>query len=151
MSTRITDSLLLARYPGVGIDRDTQRFWMGCLQRRLLIDQCSNCGRWSFPCLPMCSSCWSTELTATQVSGRGEIALLMVMRQGPPYPGANYDEAPYRLAAVELQEQAGLRITAPVLGPEPAEPAIGQRVSLTWVGEADAPFPAFRVVRDRSS
>jgi uncharacterized OB-fold protein len=52
------------------------------------------------------------------------------------------DGAGYPLAAVDLEEQPGLRVTAPLVDVD--HPRIGDAVELTWIERGGAPVPAFR-------
>jgi uncharacterized OB-fold protein len=92
----------------------------------------------------MCPACWSWNVVPTAVSGRGTIFLLILLHQGPPAPGVDYGAGPYPVAAVDLVEQPGLRITSTIVDTPPHEIAIGQPVELTWIERNGLPFPAFR-------
>ena len=143
-STDITDEGLLARFPGWDVDRDSAAHYRGRLERRLLLQRCDDCGTWHHPPRPMCPACWSWNVEPTAVSGRGTIYLLILLHQGPPAPGVDYSAGPYPVAAVELEEQPGLRITSTIVDTPPQELAIGQPVELTWIERNGLPFPAFR-------
>jgi uncharacterized protein len=145
-SVSTSDKAILERYADVAIDRDSLSFWRGCASHRLLVGRCADCGRFRFPLLPMCPECWSTTITYVPSAGEGTIALLMSLRRGPAYPAAHYDDAPYTVGAVELAEQAGLRLTAPIISSPGRSPRIGDRVQLTWIESGGAEFPAFRVL-----
>jgi uncharacterized OB-fold protein len=84
-------------------------------------------------------------MATTEVSGRGEIdALTYELR---PPPGAAEDApTPYPIAAVQLEEQPGLRFTATVVGAQPADLSIGARVALDWIDRRGVPVPVFRLV-----
>jgi hypothetical protein len=92
----------------------------------------------------MCPACWSWNVEPTAVRGTGTIHLLILLHQGPPAPGIDYAAGPYPVAAVELDEPPGLRITTTIVGAPPQELAIGQPVELTWIERKGLPFPAFR-------
>lgn len=80
------------------------------------------------------------------MSGSGGIALLTVLRVGPPASGVDYGVG-YPVAAVELIEQAGLRFTACIVG-QPSDVRIGMTVQLTWLERDGVPIPAFLPVDD---
>jgi hypothetical protein len=90
----------------------------------------------------MCPACWSTDIAATPVHGRGTIFLLTLMHQGPPTPGVDY-ETPYAVGSVELDEQVGLRFTSAIVSPAGRQPTIGSVVELQWIERNGAPFPVF--------
>jgi uncharacterized protein len=133
---------LLRRYPRVRVDHDNKWFYWGLLQRRYLVNRCDDCGRWHTPPYAICPSCWSPAVTATPISGVGRIDLLTFLHAGPPAEGVDYTR-PYPLAGVELAEQAGLRIAAPIVNCPRADIKPGLAVRLTWTERAGNPFPAF--------
>ncbi|KAA0109975.1 hypothetical protein CIW51_30280 [Mycolicibacterium sp. P9-22] len=136
-----SDAEVLCAYPTAAIDQDNVAHYRGRLLRKLLVNCCCECGWWHEPPRPVCARCWSDRVEAREVSGRGVIALLTVLRVGPPVPGVDYG-AGYPLAAVELVEQTGLRFTAGVVGPASAM-RIGTTVELTWTEGVGNVTPAF--------
>jgi uncharacterized OB-fold protein len=146
--TQLSDADLVAGYAPLTVDRDTAAYYRGWLARELRPNRCADCGHWHHPPRPMCPACWSWNVVPTAVTGSGTISLLILLHQGPPAPGVDYAAGPYPVAAVELEEQPGLRITSTVVDTPPRELAIGQRVELTWIERNGLPFPAFRRSRD---
>jgi uncharacterized protein len=138
----ISDAELLERLPDTWINHDNKEFYRGWLERRLLVNRCDDCGHWHHPPKPVCPSCWSSNVTATEVSGRGTVHLLIQLHQGPPAPGVDY-ATPLPVATVELEEQAGLRYTSGLINASPDQLAIGTAVQLTWTSRYDAPYPVF--------
>jgi uncharacterized OB-fold protein len=126
----------------VRIDHDNKYFYWGLLHRRYLVNHCDVCGRWHTPPYAMCPSCWSREVTPTQITGTGRIELLTFFHMGPPAAGVDYT-TPYPLAAIELAEQPGLRVTATIVNCAEEEIEHGMPVRLTWIERAGNPFPAF--------
>jgi len=82
------------------------------------------------------------DIEPREVSGDGTVHLLIHLHQGPPAAGIDYS-TPHPVAAVELDEQAGLRYTSTVINHSPGELRIGLRVQLTWIERDGAPYPAF--------
>src|SRR5688500_3908148 len=72
----VTDAELVERLPRVRIDQDNRQYYGGWLQRRLLINRCNACHQWHHPPKPVCPHCWSRDLQATEVTGRGTVHLL---------------------------------------------------------------------------
>jgi uncharacterized OB-fold protein len=140
--TEVSDTELLERFPDTWINHDNKEFYRGWLQRRLLLNRCADCGSWQHPPKPVCRSCWSTNVVASEVSGRGTVHLLIRLHQGPPAPGVDY-ATPLPVATVELEEQVGLRYTSGVVNCAPDQLRIGLPVRLTWVDRYDAPYPVF--------
>ena len=144
MAEAVDDAALVERFPNFQIDHDSKHLFRGWLEKRLLINRCDACSRFHHPPKPVCPSCWSTELTPTQVSGRGEIFLTMLLHQGPPAPDVDYAKGPHPVVSVELEEQAGLRFTSTVVDCPLEDVKIGLPVELTWIDRNGAPFPVFR-------
>jgi uncharacterized OB-fold protein len=142
----LSDADLVAGYAPLTVDRDTAAFYRGWLDKELRMNHCDDCGRWHHPPRAMCPSCWSWNVTPTAVSGRGTIYLLILLHQGPPAEGVDYSAGPYPVAAVELEEQPGLRFTTTIVGAAPHELAVGQAVELAWTERNDLPFPVFQPV-----
>ncbi|MEU7811714.1 OB-fold domain-containing protein [Pseudonocardia sp. NPDC049154] len=144
----VSDVEVLERYPRARLDQFSVEFYRGLLEGRLLVARCADCGTHHTPLRPLCPSCWSTAVSPTAVSGRGIIHLLTLLHQGPP--GVPYSP-PWPLAAVELAEQPGLRITATLVDTPPERQRIGVPVELAWTERDGAPWPAFRALPTRSA
>ena len=91
----------------------TEFFWEGARRRRLMILRCRSCGRYIHYPRPICPRCLSDDLAPEQVSGRGVLySFTVTMQAWHPFWA---DKVPYVLAAVELPEQAGLRMLSNVI------------------------------------
>lgn len=127
----MTDEELLDAYPGVRIDHDNAAYHRGLLEQRLLVNRCDDCSTWHHPPRSICPRCWSRSLTPTDVAGNGFVALITILRQGPPQAGVDYRDG-HTLVAIELDEQPGLRIAGTVVGPPAGEITVGDRVRMIW-------------------
>jgi uncharacterized OB-fold protein len=145
----VDDEELVARFRGWGLDHDNRHHYRARLTHQLAMNRCAACGTWHHPPRPICSSCWSTDVVSTPVRGRGTIHLVIFLHQGPPADGVDY-ATPYPVATVELEEQAGLRFTATVVGAANAEIRIGRPVELDWIERGGVPVPVFRLADDRA-
>ncbi len=90
---------------------DTQFFWDGVKEHKLLIQRCRGCGVAAPPAAARCArtatrSSWDT----IEASGRGTV-FSFVMPQHPPFPWFEY---PYIVALVELEE--GSRLVTNLVG-----------------------------------
>jgi uncharacterized OB-fold protein len=139
----LSDAELVERFAAVAVDRDNVDFYRGWLDHELRMARCADCGRWQHPPRPMCPACWSWNMVATPVSGRGTVHLLIRLHQGPPMDGIDYAASPYPVAVIDLEEQPALRITSTVVHCDPADVDIGMPVQLTWIDRDGVPFPTF--------
>lgn len=134
----LPDDVLLARFPGVRIDHDNKAYYRGLLQQKLLLNCCSDCGQWHHPPRPSCPACWSWEIEAREVAGRGEVYLLSFINGRTAHSSVS---DPYPVAAVDLVE--GVRFTSTIVNCPKEEIIIGMPVRLAWVEEDGMPMPVF--------
>ena len=143
----MTNDELLDAWPGVRIDHDNLAFYRGLLNQLLLVNRCEDCGHWHHPPRPVCPRCWSSAVSATEVKGDGFVAIITILRQGRSRPGVDYTQG-HPLAAIELDEQPGLRVAGTIVGSAPTDIAVGDRVRMVWRNiEGREPRPDFEVVR----
>jgi uncharacterized OB-fold protein len=143
-STPPRDEDVFANFHDVHIDRDNIEHYCGLMQRRLLINQCGDCGHWIYPHRPMCPACLSWNVTPTEVSGRGKLYMYTLLQQSRD-PDAPLD-APLQIAAIELVEQAGLRYLSQVVDCPLEALQHDMPVELTWLEHGGRHWPAFRPV-----
>ncbi len=93
-------------------DEESEPFYRGAQERKLMLLRCSSCGTWRMPGRERCADCWSTGSAWAQASGRGKLYSYGIMHQ--QYHPAFADALPYNFAAVELEE--GPRIISNVVG-----------------------------------
>ncbi len=121
---------------------DTQFFWDGAKEHRLLIQQCDACHRFRHPPRPMCPDCNSLQWTAVDASGQATV-FSFVMPRHPQYP---WFEPDYIVALVELEE--GVRLVTNLVDVAPAEVSVGMAVTVRF-DEFDGGLvlPMFRPTR----
>ena len=144
----VDDIELVELFAGQPVTHDSAAHYRARLERRLLLNRCTSCGRWHHPPKPICPRCWSTDIAPTEVDGRGTIHLVMFLHQGPPAAGVTYD-SPHPVVTVELDEQPGLRFTSTIVGSTLDEIVIGRRVRLDWIERGGVPVPVFRIDAER--
>jgi uncharacterized protein len=88
------------------ISRDTEFFWSGLEDHKLLIQRCTDCQTFRVPPRPMCGNCQSLNWEAVESTGRGTVYSYVM----PKYPPMPFLEYPYVVAIVELDE--GVRIVS---------------------------------------
>ncbi|CAN5407998.1 hypothetical protein BH10ACT1_BH10ACT1_18610 [soil metagenome] len=103
---------------------DTQFFWDGLKEHRLLIQRCTGCGVLRHPPRPMCPACNALGWDALEASGRG-VVHSFVMPQHPQFP---FFEYPYIVALVELEE--GTRLISNLCQVAPEDATVGMAVEV---------------------
>jgi uncharacterized OB-fold protein len=88
------------------ISRDTEFFWAGLKDHKLLIQRCTDCQTLRVPPRPMCGNCQSLNWEAAESAGRGTVYSYVM----PKYPPMPFLEYPYVVALIELDE--GVRIVS---------------------------------------
>lgn len=136
-----SDEAVFAHYPDVKIDQDNIAHYRALMAGRLVFNRCDDCGCWITPHRPLCPKCWSSKLTATEVSGRGKLYMYTFLTQSRD---ANEPLAePLQVAAIELAEQPGLRYLSKVVNCPEEALHHDMPVQLTWIEEKGRRWPAF--------
>jgi uncharacterized OB-fold protein len=86
--------------------RDTEFFWAGLKDHKLLIQRCMACQTLRVPPRPMCGNCQSLNWEAIESTGCGTVYSYVM----PKYPPLPFLEYAYVVALVELDE--GVRIVS---------------------------------------
>jgi uncharacterized OB-fold protein len=141
LNVAIADEAVFDAFPGVPIDRDNVEHYRGLLERKLLINRCSQCGYWIYPHRPLCPQCLSWDVVATEVSGKGRVFMFTLLHQERDPHG--HLDAPLPVAAIELAEQPGLRYLSTVVDCPPDQITPDMPVQLTWVDRDGLAWPAF--------
>jgi hypothetical protein len=106
-------------------------YFEGAERGDLVIPRCSSCRRYFFYPTVLCPQCHATERTWEKVSGAGSIYSYTVVYR----PLSSRLSAPYVVAVIELDE--GVRMMGNVLGSDPDDIAIGDRVGVTFAEGGD--------------
>ena len=88
------------QFPRITVE--TEAYWQGCQDQRLLIQRCINCDQLQFYPRSICTACMSEDLEWKQASGRGIVRTYTVIRH--PVSNAYAGEVPYVLALIRLEE-----------------------------------------------
>jgi uncharacterized OB-fold protein len=122
---------------------DTQFFWDGVKDHRLLIQRCDGCRALRHPPRPMCPRCNSVAWDALESSGRGTVHSF-VMPRHPPMPwfdDRNDDDV--IVVLVDLEE--GTRLVSNLVGIAPDDVTIGMPVEVAYEHfDGDLVLPLFR-------
>jgi uncharacterized OB-fold protein len=121
---------------------DTQFFWDGVKEHRLLVQRCTGCSALRHPPRPMCPRCNSLSWDAIEASGRGTVHSF-VMPKHPPLP---WFDDPYIVALVDLEE--GVRIVSNLCEIAPDDATIGLPVEVRYEEfDGGLVLPLFRPAR----
>lgn len=108
------------------ITADTEFFWNGLRENKLLIQRCGGCGQLRHPPRPMCPRCRSLQWDAIESSGRGTV-YSYAMPHEPRFP---FFEYPYVVVLVELEE--GVRLVSNLTGVDPSAVTPGLAVQVYY-------------------
>jgi uncharacterized protein len=128
--------------PLPALSYENTAFWTGGAEGLLLIDRCGDCRRWLHPPIPVCNRCGSRNVRAEAASGQATILTYTINRHAWT-PGS---KVPYPLAIVELDEQAGLRLTTRIVACPVDAVRIGMPVEVVFQQHRDVWLPLFRPV-----
>ena len=142
-TAEVDDAEVLVAYPETRLDHLNKFFYAGLLRCELVLGRCASCQTWQTPLRPLCASCWSTDVVPTPISGRGTIFLLTLLHQGPAAADVDYSKG-WPLAAIELEEQPGLRLPGTIVDCPPEQLRVGLGVTVTWIERDGSPWYAFR-------
>jgi uncharacterized protein len=122
-------------------DATSQFFWDALGRKELHIQRCGDCGRYIHYPKPVCRHCLSTKVGGVRVSGRGTLYSWTVAVQAfHPFWTSH---VPYIIAAIELEEEAGLMFSTQLVGCDESELRIGLAVEVVFqelTPEITAPF-----------
>ena len=135
-------------------DRDTQPFWDGVAERRLLVPRCEACGLWIWQPRPMCARCRSEEIGWVECGARARVVSWTVLH--PPVLPVWRGAVPFVVLLVELSDAPGVRMLGQLVdagGEVVGGPACADgldfdvAVDLRWrVDEAGQTLPAWVLV-----
>jgi uncharacterized OB-fold protein len=100
---------------------DTQPYWDGLNDRRLMLQRCADCGKIRHYPRPVCDACWSMNADWVQAIGHGTVHSWTVTHYAF-HPGLKGD-VPYLLLTVDLPE--GVRMNAQARGIDVASLRVG--------------------------
>lgn len=118
-------------------------FWEGCRAHRLLIQRCTECGRFRHPPAPFCPACRSSAREWREISGDGEVFSYTVAHHAAH--AALRGAIPYNIAVVMLDGTGDVRLLSNVVDAAPEELHVGMRVRIQWEAlPGGAVLPRFR-------
>lgn len=123
--------------------KESQPYWDGLREQKLLMPHCDACGSYWFPPSLLCPHCSSAKWSWTATSGRGRIFSYVVYHRvyHPGFAG----EVPYAVAVIELDE--GPRMISNVIGIAPEKLSCDMRVEVAYQPITEAiTLPKFKPV-----
>jgi uncharacterized OB-fold protein len=121
-------------------NHDFDFFYRGLERGRLLVQQCSGCGKLRSLPTVCCDACHSLDWNEFELSGEGTV-FSYVVHHHPPLPGLS---VPHPIALVEMRE--GVRMMGAMDGTEIGENAIGTPVTAEFLRRGEVAAFRFRNV-----
>ena len=89
-------------------DNETQPFWDGTREGKLLIKKCNACGEFHFYPRPFCPKCWSDDVEWYEASGKATLYTWSVVHRNdlPPFPEAASVRLPMVVATADVKAVA---------------------------------------------
>ena len=122
------------KIPAPTANLETQAFWDGAAQGKLLIKSCTACKELHHYPRALCPHCFSDKTEWKQMSGKGKIYSYTVMRRAP---------VPYAIAYVTLDE--GVTMLTNIVDCDFDKLKIGQAVTVVFKPtDGGPPMPMFK-------
>ena len=123
-------------YPDPSITLESEEYWQGCNDGKLLLKRCADCGKTHFYPRAICPHCFSDNTEWYEASGKGRIYTYSVTRRAP---------VPFAIAYVTLEE--GVTMLSNIVEADLDALAIDQAVEVTFrQSEGGQALPVFRPV-----
>jgi uncharacterized OB-fold protein len=98
---------------------ETQHFWDGCREGKLLLQRCRDSGKPYFPPRPFCPFTGSRDVEVFEASGKARLFSYVINHR----PARGFEDiAPYAIAVVELEE--GVRMMTNIVDCEQTPEAL---------------------------
>ncbi len=114
-------------------NEDTVAYWEACKREELRLQKCGDCGHLRFPPSVLCPRCLSESFAWEKMSGRGKVYTWIIVHR-PQHP-VFYDEAPYNVVIIELDE--GPRLHSRIVGCPNEDIRIGMPVEVVFEKKND--------------
>jgi uncharacterized OB-fold protein len=119
--------------------KETEFFWEGAREHRLVIQRCRACGCLRHPPTACCAHCGSSEWDTIESCGEGTLFSYTVMHEplAPPL------DPPHIVVLVHLDE--GTRLVSELVDVDPADVEIGMPLRCDWLDcDSGLTLPVFR-------
>ncbi|HZP98159.1 MAG TPA: Zn-ribbon domain-containing OB-fold protein [Reyranella sp.] len=128
MSTTAVPAAPAPERPMPAITRESQPYWDGLREHKLMLQHCASCGKVRHYPRPVCPHCFSMESQWQEAPLTGRIHTWTVCHH--PFNFFFKPQAPYIVALIDMD--AGVRINAPLRGTPEGNLRIGQKVRLQF-------------------
>lgn len=118
---------------------ETQFYWDGAKEGKLMLQRCTPCDKAYYPPRPFCPTCGSRDVTAFEASGKGRLYSYVISHM--PAPGY---EPPFTVAVVALDEGPRMLTNLTDVAPDPAELDLDMPLEVTFEQRGDLAVPQFR-------
>ncbi|MDO8277802.1 MAG: OB-fold domain-containing protein [Burkholderiaceae bacterium] len=140
-------SYLPTELPAPTPEEDDAPFWAHCNERRLMFQQCPQCGTLVHPPLPVCPGCQSLERAWVQAPAQAQLFSFTWVHTAAHE--SVKPSLPYNVAVVEFPEMPGVRLISNVIDTERGALRVGDRLTLAWEqGWEGQMLPRFRQLKD---
>ena len=118
---------------------ETEFYWNGAKEGKLLLNSCPSCDKAYFPPRPFCPVCGNRDVEIKQASGKGRLYSYIINHL--PAPGY---EPPFTVAVVMLDE--GVKMVANLLDcpPDPEALILDMPLEVTFEQRGDVAIPQFK-------
>ncbi len=125
----------------------TQPFWDAVHERRLIIQQCTDCGEKIFYPRLICTACFSQNLEWIEASGKGTVYTFTIVVNNAP--SAFLEDMPYIIAVIKLDE--GVQMLSNIVECDPDQVYCDMPVEVTYKKINDEyTLPVFKPIREQS-
>jgi uncharacterized OB-fold protein len=130
----------ISRDPRTCAASDTSApYWNGLADARLMLPRCDACSTVFFFPRMWCPTCWSSDISWIEATGRGTIYTYCMVNVA--FDGRSPKEVPYAVALVDLDE--GVRMPGR-LHPLDMDAQIGMQVVLDFSPDPENSLPVWR-------
>jgi uncharacterized OB-fold protein len=124
------------------ISPESEAYWQGCRDGKLLLQSCAGCGHIQFYPRLLCTACGGEELGWHEASGNGAVKSFTIIRRA--VSAAYEPDAPYVVALIELAE--GPTMMSNVVDCDVESVAIGMPVQVSFEAYTDrVSVPVFKL------
>lgn len=109
---------------------ETEEFWKAAQRHEIALQQCTACGEFRHPPLPVCPQCHSWDFTWEKASEKGKVESWIVVHH-VVYP-AFLPDAPYNVALVSLDNYPYIQLTTNIVGCDNGDIRIGMPVTAVF-------------------